>query len=230
MLFLLSGNKKERKEQINQIIIEHGGAPSAVNRINFEDLSADQELSDLVVTQAGLFGDKEFFVLSDMARELALRDLLAEYAESPNIIIFSEATITKKILGEFERVEFSYHELSPEPKEQKSSFNVFSLADALGNRDKKNLWLLYRQALRNSSTEEINGILLWQLKNMALVASSKEIPAGMKPFVFSKNQRFVKNYSLAEIKGLIKKFTQAFHNRDVYNTLDVQVEKIILGL
>jgi hypothetical protein len=230
MLLLLTGNKKDRKEAVNRLIEEHGGDPSRAQRIVFDDIGPEQNISDLVVTQSGLFGDTEFFVLTDMSRELDLKSLLEDYASSNNLIIFSEATVTKKILGEFQKVGVEAQEFAPEAKEAKPAFNVFSLADALGRRDKKNLWILYQQALRSASVEEINGILLWQLKNMALVLSSPSATKSMKPFVYKKNQGFAKNYSAEEVNSLIRSFTHAFHNRDIYDSLDIQVEKILLGL
>jgi hypothetical protein len=229
MLHLVSGNLNDRKDYINTLISDAGGDPSLVQRVSLQDIE-DTDISSVVVTQPGLFGDQEYFVLSGMARELPLKSLLQEYADSPNLIIFSEETVTKKITEAFQKVGADYKECAPELKEKAVPPNIFQLADLLGRRDKKNLWIAYHEALRNSSVEEINGVLLWQLKNMVLVKTSEGSVPGMKPFVYKKNQGFVKNYSLEELKDVIKRCTFSFHNRDIYDTLDIQIEKIILSL
>lgn len=232
MVYLVTGNAEERKGFINATIEKQGGNPSRATRVSLDDLSEEQSISDIVITQSGLFGDQEFFVLNDLARELPLGSLLEEYQASNNVIFFSEATVTKKILSSFEKVSAQVKEFSPEKKaDTTNTFNIFSLTDALGRRDKKNLWLLYNQALQQVSVEEINGVLLWQVKNMILVAIAKGSSVeGMKPFVVTKTRGFLKNYTLEELKKLLKDLTTAFHRRDVYNTLEVQVEKIILSL
>lgn len=232
MVYLVTGNAEERKQFINSTIEKQGGDSSRAIRVSVDDLSDEQTISDLVITQSGLFGDKEFFVINSLARELPLSSLLSEYQASSNVIFFSEATVTKKILNSFEKVSATIQEFSPEKKSDSNElFNIFSLSDALGRRDKKNLWLLYMQALEYASVEEINGVLLWQIKNMILVARSGGTQVeGMKPFVFKKTQGFVQNYSIEELVTTMKKFTTAFHRRDTYNTLEVQVEKIILSL
>lgn len=231
MIYLVVGNSEERKTFINTTIEKLGGDSSRAVRVSSDDLSEEKTISDIVITQSGLFGDKEFFVITDMSRELPLSSLLEEYQSSNNVIFFSEASITKKIHSSFEKVSAEIQEFSVEKKEETNSFNIFSLTDAFGRRDKKNLWLGYTQALQHSSVEEINGVLLWQIKNMILVATTSGTSVeGMKPFVFKKTQGFLKNYSLQELKDIMKKLTEAFHKRDIYNTLEIQLEKIILSL
>lgn len=232
MVYLVTGNKQQRKEFIMSVIHQYGTERSLAIHVHSDDLSDGHSLSEIVVTQSGLFGDIEFFVINDLARDLPLGSLLEDYKESKNIIFFSEASITKKVLNSFQKISAEIQEFSVEKKPIKSQdFNIFSLTDALGKRDKKNLWLRYTEALENASVEEINGVLLWQVKNMILVAKSTTPSVdGMKPFVFQKTQGFVKNYTVEELQVLMKDLTKAFHNRDTYNTLEVQVEKIILSL
>ncbi len=52
-------------------------------------------------------------------------------------------------------------------KEKK--FNSFLLANAFSGRDRLNLWILYRQALRRGvALEELAGVLFWKAKDMIL--------------------------------------------------------------
>jgi len=225
MTYLLSGQSDKRKAYIKNLAEKTGIVPQ---HIYDNDLEHGIEMA--VSTQTGLFGDKEIYVLHDLARSFDLRELLPEYAKSENIIIFSEATVTKKIIGEFERVEEStIEDFGKEEKKAEQKLPVFNLADELGRRDKKKLWLLFQELAPQVSAEEIHGILFWQIKNMFLIKSSSTNP-GMAPFVFKKNQSYAKNYSSEELQKMADRFLEIFHQRDTHSTLGIELEKIILEL
>ena len=225
MLYLLLGKSDHRKDYVLQLVKQYTATPQHV----YDNDIADRELTDIVQTQTGLFGDKELYVIHDLARNLDLKSFLAEFAESDNVFVFSEESITKPILKAFEKVNAIIEDFGKEEKTKTESFNMFSLTDALGARDKKKLWLLFQEALKNGSPEEIHGILFWQLKNLALVHGLNTNP-GMNPFVYKKTLGFAKNFSSEEIRGLSRSLTHTFHNRDTYSTLDIDIEKFILSL
>jgi DNA polymerase III delta subunit len=94
------------------------------------------------------------------------------------------------------------------------TFDVFRLADALLQRDKKNLWLLYTTArLRGVSAEELIGILWWQLKTMRLVMVSKSATeAGLKEFPYNKAKRSLQNFKVGEIDTLAQSLLAVYHD------------------
>ncbi len=54
---------------------------------------------------------------------------------------------------------------------KKEPFNVFALANALGRRDRKQLWLLLMRARENNTAaENIAGMLAWKARSMLLSA------------------------------------------------------------
>ncbi len=54
-------------------------------------------------------------------------------------------------------------------KEKKERFNSFLLANALGQKDKLNLWIYFRQAMdKDVALEELAGVLFWKAKDMLL--------------------------------------------------------------
>ncbi len=231
MIFLVSGNSEDRKSYIHKQIKEAGGDPAKAVRITDTDINETCSFSDLVVKQVGLFGDIEYYIISDLTRSLDIRNILNTFKESPHYLFFSEESVTKPIISAFEKIDATIQSFEKEIVEKKEGGNnIFVLSDLLGARDKKNLWIAYHQALSSSSVEEIIGILNWQLKNMILVYQQPSGVASMKPFVFSKTQRFNKNYSEHEVRELLVSLTKAFHSRDIHHTLEVQVEEIILGL
>jgi len=88
--------------------------------------------------------------------------------ESSNDFIFLEGILNKSIVDVFKkaRAEINAFEL---PKEKKEKFNNFLLANALGNKDKLNLWIYFRQAMdKGVEMEELIGVLFWKAKDMLL--------------------------------------------------------------
>jgi len=225
MLYLISGKSESRKEFISNLATELSLTPV---RIYDNDIQS-VEIQNLVSVQTGLFGDKELYVLHSLARTLDIKNLLTQYAESDNIFIFSEDTTTKPIVKIFEKYESNIQDFGKEEKIKKNDFNIFSLTDALGARDKKNLWLLFHRAIKNASPEEIHGILFWQVKNLALVKTSQTNP-GMNPFVYQKTSGYAHKFTLQEIQKMARDLVHMFHNRDTYSTLDIEIEKFILSL
>lgn len=225
MLHLISGISQKRKEYIQAIASEGNLTPTHI----YDNDITERDITELVSTQSGLFGDKELYVIHDLARNLELKSILPDFRESENIIIFSEESVTKPITATFEKNKAIIKDFGKEVKAKEKGLPVFNLADELGKRDKKNLWLLFQELVIEVSPEEIHGILFWQIKNMMLVKTSKENP-GLAPFVYTKNKSYANNYSAQELKDLSKKFTHIFHSRDSYSTLDIEIEKIILSL
>ena len=225
MLYLLHGKSEPRKEYIRALSAEKKLTPIHIYDNDIQSLDINQ----LVSTQTGLFGDKEMYVIHGLARTLDIKNLVEEYSASENTIIFSEDTVTKPIIKVFEKYESTIQDFGKEEKIKKAEFNMFSLTDALGARDKKNLWLLFRQAIQKGSPEEIHGILFWQVKNLALVKTSETNP-GMNPFVYQKTSGYAQKFTLEEIQKIARDLVYMFHNRDSYSTLEVDLEKFILNI
>lgn len=225
MLYLLHGKSEQRKKYIRELAESLSLTPQHV----YDNDVQNTEINQLVSTQTGLFGDREFYVIHGLARILDIKNLAEGYAQSDNIFIFSEETITKPITKVFEKYTSEIHDFGKEEKVKKETFNMFSLTDALGARDKKQLWLLFQQALKNGSPEEIHGILFWQLKNLALVKTSSTNP-GMNPFVYKKTVGYAQKFTFEEIQKLSRDMVYMFHNRDTYSTLDIELEKFILAI
>ena len=93
-------------------------------------------------------------------------------------------------------------------------FNVFSMAEALANKDKRQLWVLLQEAKRNNlSAEEIIGTLWWQLKTLrlALITKSAE-EAGVKDFPYNKAKRALKNFKDGELETLSLQLLKLYHD------------------
>jgi DNA polymerase III delta subunit len=117
--------------------------------------------------------------------------------------------------------------------QRKNEFNIFALTDALGERNRARLWTLYQKALmQGSEPEEIHGILFWQVKSLLAAAQSKTAAeAGLKPFVWSKSQGFLRNYSLDELKKISSKMVGLYHLSRIESLdLEDELEEFVLQL
>ena len=120
----------------------------------------------------GLFEHKQliFFdrVLENKKVAGDILDRLAEMGKSENIFIFLEGALTKAVLAKFEKRAEKIQEYAKVKTEGKTDkFDVFSLTNALGMGDKKQLWMLYRGVQEEGTVaEQIHGLLFWKVKDM----------------------------------------------------------------
>ncbi len=187
------------------------------------------------IATSGLFANIETFVFSRPSVDILVWEFLLKHAKnmqtSPNTFIVLENKILKKDLGVFEESGAAIKALTTPEKKKDNGFNIFSLNDAFGEKDKKKLWLSYQNALRSGiSAEEVHSVLWWQMKNMRLIALENKNP-GVHPFVFQKAQEANRRYSQKELLAQMKKMVQMFHQvRRGRAELAHELEKFVLAL
>ncbi len=132
----------------------------------FSDLLASQGLlhDTTLVHLLGVFENEE-------AREYILARL-SDIAASPSHFIFAEGALDAEVKRAVTKhADFAQEYKKPPASKEKSA--IFALADALGRRDKKSLWVLYQRALiENHAPESINGMLFWKVKDILTVRPS----------------------------------------------------------
>lgn len=204
---------------------------------------------DEFISGQGLFEQKYIVQMDGLLEDKKAKDIvldrLKEISGSDNVFVFIEDKITKPVLKKISDKAQKVQEFdSPESLTRKfgvagdgeldlGEFNIFNMADALGNRDKKNLWVLYQKAkAHNIPAEEMHGILLWQVKSIALAKNSANAESsGLKPFVFSKSLRFAKNFENEELKNLSSKMISIYHDaRRGIVDFDTAMELFVLEL
>lgn len=198
--------------------------------------ATEEKLREALLSQ-GLFESKIVCFLSRILenKELTsnLKRILKEMKESSTIFVWVESNIKK---SEIELISKSAEKAFIEEvkeKIQKAEFNAFKIADAFGERNRREFWKLVVEAKQKGTAgEEIHGILWWQLKSMILSSKSNSADeAGLKPFVYSKSKSFAKNFKEIELQKLADRFINIYHeahrgNCDLYNEL----EKIALEI
>jgi len=220
MLYVLYGTDtiKARVKLKSLLDTLHKRKPDAsLVRVDDETFE-NQQLDELMYGQ-GLFEKKYIVVfdkvfLNEEAKKCILENI-QDIAKSSNIFIFFEEKVDKKTLVKLEKHAEKVQAFIPNTATAvKKPFDIFSLTDALGRRDRKHLWILYQKAKHNNiSDEEIHGILFWQTKSMLLAVSAKSaVDAGLKPFVFQKARTFCKNYTKRELEKLSASLIAVYHD------------------
>ncbi|MFA6554535.1 MAG: hypothetical protein WCS89_03425 [Candidatus Paceibacterota bacterium] len=185
----------------------------------------------------GLFSSKYIIFLNRLAEKEDVREKLIEMLsvmkESDNIFIINEG----KILAELKKAFDKNGDKVVVSDEVKSSvtkdFNIFSLADAIGAKDRFKAWSIYRQAIEKGlESESILGTIFWQIKSMVLAFDAKSASeAGLNPFVYSKAKKFSSNYSKQELSDLLLKSITLYHEGHRGRVdLELGTEKLLLKL
>jgi DNA polymerase III delta subunit len=241
MIYLLHGTDVEKARTKTRELSDalHAKRPDAA----FFRMDAEHwnpaELEEYCGGQ-GLFENKFIIVLDRLSENEEIAPQLIEKIEliavSPNIFIVFEGKLNSEALAEFEKHAEKIQEfaqVTPKSVKFTDRFNVFSLAEALGNRDRKNLWLLYRRALDNEiAPEEIHGTLFWQAKSIALARASKSASdAGMKDFPFNKAKGYARNFSETESSDLLSRLIRMSHDaRRGMGDLGLALEELALSV
>ncbi len=211
--------------------------PNALSLRITDENFADFDLAELVQAQALFKNEYIVFLDNLLVEDLAhasILKFLTEIAESSNIFFILEENIDAKILEKLENVAKNIQKFEITTKQQSKThtFNIFSLADALGDGNKKKLWILFCKAkFAGVSSEEIHGVLFWVVKSMLLTFNIKSAEeAGMKPFVFSKANRFATKRTKQELATLIDELIKIPHESRRNNIpLNIGIERFILS-
>ncbi|KKS27473.1 MAG: hypothetical protein UU88_C0006G0066, partial [Parcubacteria group bacterium GW2011_GWC1_42_11] len=100
-------------------------------------------------------------------------------------------------------------------------------------RNKKELWVLYQEALTSGlSGEEICNTLFWTVKNIALMKNARmDDNCGLNPFVATKARSFAKNYSQEEIASLSRSLVTIYHeDHRGGEPMNISLERFILDI
>ena len=110
---------------------------------------------------------------------------------------------------------------------------MFSLADALGARNKRELWTGYIQALRSGlEPESIQGTLHWAVKAILIASNTGSAnEAGQKPCTYNKFKRYAGNFKNGELIELSRSLISVYHDaRRGKVDLKTGLEKWVLGV
>lgn len=200
-----------------------------------EDISGNFFVS--ASSSQGLFGETAFFVLDCVLDKKNEQEILLAGAEalksSSNVFLVFEPELDKSVAEKLKEEGVAVEEFALKKTDTRPEFNIFSLGDTLGERKKKELWILYQKALTAGlSAEEICGTLFWAAKNLALMKNAKlGDDKKLSPFVAKKFRKFAGNYTEEEIKKLSRELVSAYHEAHRGGEpMDLALERFILNL
>ncbi len=217
MIYSFSGtDNKKSFEKASAIFQNLKNKKPDASFLSFDEEEISLSILDELIGSQGLFSNKIVAYLkcplerTDLKKEILKKIKLLK--DSENIFVWVEKDLNvseEKALAEASEK----HIISKGNIKEKEDFNIFSLTEAFGRRDKFKLWTLILDAYKkNKSAEEIQGVLFWQAKSIALSKSEKTAEgAGLKPFSYSKAKQFGNNFSDEEINNSIKKLVEIYH-------------------
>jgi DNA polymerase III delta subunit len=211
------------------------------------EFGADTWYSGIVEENAGgqgLFSSKYIIFLNRVSEKAEAKEWLPKVMdlmkESENIFIVLEGKANTELKKAFEK----YAEkvvVSDEKKDVTAGnrwssggeFNIFALADALGERNSLRSWITYRQAIDSGiEPENIIGTLFWQVKSMMLASQAKSATeAGLSPFVYSKSKRYATNFPENTLNTILKRLISIYHDghRGLIDS-ELELERFLLRL
>jgi DNA polymerase III delta subunit len=181
-----------------------------------------------------LFGGAEWFVLDtpaanpDFAEEVkaALKDM----SESANTFIVLEEALLAPAKKAYGKCAANIEEFAA-PKNER--FNTFALAEALAQKNKRQLWVLLQESRKAGlREEEIVGMLWWQLKSLRLAALTQSAQeAGMKDFPYNKSKRALPAFAPGEVVTLSQSLLELYHaGHSGQRDMDIALEQWVLAL
>ncbi len=207
------------------------------NVVTVEERGVSGESLEEMGSTRGLFGETTLFIIDSILEKKEEQEIVVSMAKalasSTNHFLIFEPTFAKEFSAEVATHTVETFEYVLEKVDTRPAFNIFSLGDALGGRNKKDLWVLYQKAVSAGlSSEEICGTLLWSVKNMALMKSAKSgDDAGLNPFVAKKSRSFAGEYTMEEIAGLSRGLVRVYHEAHRGGEpMEIGLERFILGL
>ena len=180
--------------------------------ISFDEITADAATLLSHAGQAALFGGNKLIKCDGVferedVQEAILKNL-GSFSKSLNIFVFIESSLDAETGKRLKKYANAFEEYRAAKK--KEAFNIFSLAEALGRRDKKSLWVLLVKALRaGKPPEEIAGTLFWQLKVLYILSQGGGTT--LNPFVMSKGKANLRNWKREELLDLSYKLINGYH-------------------
>jgi hypothetical protein len=199
------------------------GNPQAALFEFYPDQFDEERFKEVIVAQT-LFADAAlvscFGMLENTETSAFIEERLEEIIASPNIFLLREGRILAPMRAKLKKVGalLEEHALSGESGAAKNKPQWdprdFAVSDALGERDKRRLWVALQEAYeRGLSDEEIFFKLQGRVRDMLMVKDGTETSesTGMKPFPFSKATSSARNFTREELVALSERLVNLYH-------------------
>jgi DNA polymerase III delta subunit len=238
MLYVITGNDFQKVTAKKQALIEamHKKRPGA-EVITFDTLDWSEAAFEEKAFAQGLFESKVILILNQLLSEKTSREYLATRLDAlaalDHAVIMIEEELDEDLTDNITAAAEQVFTCMGRDKKETPPPNLFPLADALAQRNKKEAWVLFTEALRSGvAAEEIHGVLMWQVRSMLIAQQADSATnAGLKPFVYTKSKRYASNFPGSELPQLSEKLVRAYHDaRRGEGSMADQIEAVILSI
>jgi DNA polymerase III delta subunit len=173
MIYLYQGEDiNKARVKANELLnsLQKKRPDASVFKINSENFDYSR-LQEYIESQ-GLFSNKYIVFLDRLCEIKDIKEILLEkldeIKESENIFIILEGKLDKATLSKIEKKSEKTLKFEIE-EEEKKEYNAFALANAFGNKNKKDAWVLYRESIdRGEAPEALHGMIFWKVKSLIL--------------------------------------------------------------
>ncbi len=201
----------------------------SLNADSFSNVSLDE-----ITNSNALFKDKYVVFLNDILTEKENKEKFFGFIEkiqNSKHIFFLATKPLEKAYEDSLKSKSSKFIFKATNKRDKIEFNPFTVIDAMFAGNRKRMWLLFIEAERHMSIENIYGIIWWGIKNVILADKCDEKSSGLKRFVYNKAKNSKFNPKLDNFFDKVEEFVQ-IPARSFKNGVDMKlyIEKWILTL
>lgn len=238
MIYFLHGTDfhKSREKLREMLGVLKKKRPNAeVFRLTDENWN-DAQFDELLGSQ-GLFDQKYIVVLDKLFERKEIKsyvlDRLDALRDGENVFLIIEEKVDATTLKKITVVAKQAQEFAKHKSDKKKGENIFKITRGILDRDKKKLWIDFVDfTLQGISSEEIHGVLFWQVKNMILAAKAKDAKdAGLAPFPYKNALSGSRKYKTDELVKMSSELVEMTHLvRSGNGDLHVMLEKWILEM
>lgn len=238
MIYFFCGTDRDKVQKTARATFEalQKKKPDA-SFVSFNIENIDENVMQEITASQGLFERKVVARLSNMLDDKekgeTVLKFLKEMKATDNIIVWSEGEVNKAPLEKIKKYAEKAEEFGVKQKAEKKSPSIFKMTDAIGDKDKKNAWVLLRSELDNGTAdEEIHGTIFWQIKSILLAKETKSADeAGLNPYVYSKAKSFGRNWGTGELNTALSNLVDMYHKAHRGEVdFETELEKWLLSI
>jgi hypothetical protein len=219
-------------------LLKKVGAIDHATLVRFDETSIALPALEDTLGVKGLFEEQTVIVLDSVLEKMDVKEgvmqLLRNMHQSQNQYFLLAGDVLAADKKAFEKSGARLVERVGAKKSTGFNNASFALADAVGRRDKKTAWVLYRKAVMSgASPQEICGTLIWQMRLVVLsYVATTASDAGVSDFPFKKAVAFKRYHTEHEARRLLTYFLGIYHFDPDINTgnTELALEKILLTL
>lgn len=205
--------------------------------VRFDETSYDVGNVRDAFSGGGMFNPWNILIFEDISLhedgDSFYENVLPQFIDTEHRVYILEKKLTKKILEKLNN-KATILEFTP-PKKKEIAQNNFAIADAIGAKDKKNIWVEFEKARRSGrAMEELHGTIFWAFKSVYICKTMEKevaLASGMKEYTFRTYKNYSKNYLVSDLDHVLTELKEMYHDAHRGDgDLGIALERMLLNL